>query len=125
MSIRNLEKPTHQKELEVMGHTEGRKHIRHDLHMSLSTKHSSVESLTVVTQAITIFEQLEKFHVQRTERHSQSRRPLSTRLVQGQVVDTFKDLEASASGGGTKFTEGTKSQSKSERFMNSDRWHKL
>lgn len=44
-SIRNLEKPTYQKDLEVMVHTEGRKHITHYLHMSLSIKHSSVGKL--------------------------------------------------------------------------------
>lgn len=86
-----------------------------------------LESLTLVTQANTISEKLKKFLVQWTELHSQCRRPLSTRLVQGKVVDTFKDLEASASvgRGKTRFTEETKSQSKSERFMSSDIWYKL
>ena len=45
VSIRNLEKPTHQKELEVMVHTEGRRNIRHDLDMSLSSKYNSARKL--------------------------------------------------------------------------------
>lgn len=65
-------------------HMEERKHTKHDLDMSPSTKQSNAVSgkFSLTTLANTVFEKLKKFLVQWTDSHFQGRRQLSTRLVQ-------------------------------------------